>query len=460
MINIVKDKNIYVDKGSKEVLRICTEIYYRSKEIDYLKGMIEANLKMAEVYLNEQDYKSALEKIIAGKNLAQQENDFYSLSLFFIQEGTVYSESGYPKKSKEAIESSLNLLKEIPDNRAHLIKSLAYRIQATNSKINQTDSVLTYLYKGYSEIKKLNNDNPYKNQFLGFFAKEIGQEYYAKHDYSKSEAYLNDFKKAMDHEKDQSDFIYYYTIKGNIENKKGNYLKALEYFDKSITLIREYKIYNLMLKEIYSGKAESYSGLHNYKNQTLYAIKAQKITDSINKIDKKILDNTTDIKDKIDMTTVDNHKKNKYLVGALILITGTVFYIFYTLRKKNIKKELQNIEEPEHSDTIFSKNKKPETEVENLKELIKLAKSNDESFFTRFSEVFPDFNQQLLQINPQLIRSDLEYCALIKLKFDTKEIARYKKVSINSVVSKKYRIRKKLNISTDENIYTWMLNIV
>lgn len=62
MIMVVQDKGIYATKGSKEILRICTEIYYQSKEIDYGKGMIQADLKMSEVYLNEQNYKVALEK--------------------------------------------------------------------------------------------------------------------------------------------------------------------------------------------------------------------------------------------------------------------------------------------------------------------------------------------------------------------------------------------------------------
>jgi DNA-binding CsgD family transcriptional regulator len=94
-----------------------------------------------------------------------------------------------------------------------------------------------------------------------------------------------------------------------------------------------------------------------------------------------------------------------------------------------------------------------------LNNVIELAKNNDKSFHIKFSELFPEFNQKLLEVNPQLTHSDLEYCALIKLKFDTKEIAIYKNTSISSVESKKYRIRKKLCIRTDENMYTWMINI-
>ncbi|MFP3836197.1 helix-turn-helix transcriptional regulator, partial [Chryseobacterium sp. SIMBA_028] len=69
------------------------------------------------------------------------------------------------------------------------------------------------------------------------------------------------------------------------------------------------------------------------------------------------------------------------------------------------------------------------------------------------------FNQSLLNISTHLTPTDLEYCALIKLNFDTKQIATLKKISIGSVESRKYRIRKKLNINNSENIYTWMTKI-
>ncbi|MFP3637277.1 helix-turn-helix transcriptional regulator, partial [Bacillus sp. SIMBA_033] len=73
--------------------------------------------------------------------------------------------------------------------------------------------------------------------------------------------------------------------------------------------------------------------------------------------------------------------------------------------------------------------------------------------------MFPAFNRKLLEITPQLTPSDLEYCALMKLNFDTKQIAVLKKASIGSVETRKSRIRKKLNISNSENIYTWLMKI-
>ena len=88
--------------------------------------------------------------------------------------------------------------------------------------------------------------------------------------------------------------------------------------------------------------------------------------------------------------------------------------------------------------------------------IVALAKQDDKLFYLSFLKVFPNFSQQLLQINPTLKSHDLEFCALLKLNLDTKEIARIKNISVRAVESKKYRIRKKINISSNECLYNWI----
>ncbi|CAI8873737.1 tetratricopeptide repeat protein [Chryseobacterium sp. IT-36CA2] len=86
-------------------------------------------------------------------------------------------------------------------------------------------------------------------------------------------------------------------------------------------------------------------------------------------------------------------------------------------------------------------------------EIIELGKKNDPDFLDRFKEVYPDFIDQLLSINPGLESSELVFCAMLKLHFTSKEIASYTLVQHRSVQQKKYRIRKKLNIPSETDIY-------
>jgi len=471
---IIKDKNVYADKGSKEILRLCTEIYYQSKEINYNEGMLQAILKMSEVYMNERNYELSLKKISEGKILSEKENDNAISSALMLGEGMIYTEMGYTRKSRYALQKSLELASKLSSENLHVKKAVIYRTMARNIRQegsrDQCDSVLIYLNKGYAESKKMDHTFSYKNFYLASFAIDIAKEYYLKDKISESEGYLNDFQTYLKNERDKSEFIYYYLFKGNIENKRKNYNKALEYFDKSIQIVKDCKIYTNALKDIYSGKAESYQGLQDYKNEALYSTKAKDITDSISVSEKRILNIVAAQNDKESFQTESSDYNHWLLVLPCLLGVTAVTYIFFR-KKKNKNEQVNEIENVKNAESelpieVFNISfeeglavQKQQLEIQDLRELIDLVQSNNKSFHLRFHEHFPLFNQQLLAINPQLTHSDLEYCALIKLKFDTKEIAQYKNVSVSSVFSKKYRIRKKLDISTSANIYTWMFNI-
>src|SRR5690606_19280983 len=61
--------------------------------------------------------------------------------------------------------------------------------------------------------------------------------------------------------------------------------------------------------------------------------------------------------------------------------------------------------------------------------LLEMLKKNDPAFMAYFNEVFPDFFQKLVDINPKIIQTEIEFCALLKLKIHTKDIARYRNIT-------------------------------
>ncbi|WP_213279053.1 helix-turn-helix transcriptional regulator [Chryseobacterium indologenes] len=421
------------------------------------------------IYMNEQRYEEAMKIIPEGKILAEKYHDYYTLAWIYVEEGMIYTELSYTKRSRKSLNEALDQTGKVSNEEAHIIKATAYRTMARNLRkedgSGKKDSILIYLHNGYNESRKTSTTFPYRNFYLSSFAIELSQEYYSKNDLINTEKYLVQFAQDMKTEKDQSEFIRYYILTGNIENKRKNYTKALENFEKATQAAKQAKIYPLQVKDIYSGKAESYLGLEDYKNQALYSAKAQKITDSILSVEKKVLNNVIAPPDRKNISNTENSESNNnklliIIVISFISITSFVIYVVY--KRKNYNKTTEtftdNKESSIQNDILPAKSIK-DTNTEDLSELIQLAHNNDKSFHLKFSETFPAFNKQLLEINPQLSHSDLEYCALIKLKFNTKEISHYKNVTLNSVISKKYRIRKKLNISTEENMYSWMLNL-
>ncbi|UFH32422.1 hypothetical protein LNP04_01560 [Chryseobacterium sp. C-71] len=91
-------------------------------------------------------------------------------------------------------------------------------------------------------------------------------------------------------------------------------------------------------------------------------------------------------------------------------------------------------------------------------ELYDLALSKNSLFITYFKSQYPDFFEKILQNSPTIISSELEVCAMLKLNMGTKEIATATNSTIRAIENKKYRIRRKLNISSDTDINLHIIN--
>jgi tetratricopeptide (TPR) repeat protein/DNA-binding CsgD family transcriptional regulator len=86
------------------------------------------------------------------------------------------------------------------------------------------------------------------------------------------------------------------------------------------------------------------------------------------------------------------------------------------------------------------------------KELKMLIKQQDywKQFETRFNSLHPDFTANLQHRFNKLTKNDVEFCSLLKLNLSNKEIASLLQISHESAITKKYRIKKKMEISSDE----------
>lgn len=91
-------------------------------------------------------------------------------------------------------------------------------------------------------------------------------------------------------------------------------------------------------------------------------------------------------------------------------------------------------------------------------ELYELAMSKNSLFITYFKSEFPDFFDKILQVAPNLVSSELEICALLKLNLNTKEIASATNSTVRSIEGKKYRIRRKLNVPSETDINLFIIN--
>ncbi|NNT72841.1 LuxR family transcriptional regulator [Flavobacterium sp. IMCC34852] len=80
-------------------------------------------------------------------------------------------------------------------------------------------------------------------------------------------------------------------------------------------------------------------------------------------------------------------------------------------------------------------------------------------FKEAFDNVDNDFLKKIKALHPSLTPSDLKLCAYLRINLSSKEIAPILNISIRSMEIKRYRLRKKLNLSHDEGLADYILSI-
>ncbi len=78
-------------------------------------------------------------------------------------------------------------------------------------------------------------------------------------------------------------------------------------------------------------------------------------------------------------------------------------------------------------------------------------------FKTKFVEVHPEFGYNLAEMFPGLSENDIAFCSLLKLQLTNKEIASLLGISHQSVISKKYRIKKKMDLQDNDESFEQLM---
>ena len=71
---------------------------------------------------------------------------------------------------------------------------------------------------------------------------------------------------------------------------------------------------------------------------------------------------------------------------------------------------------------------------------------------TNIEQVNEEFRKNLKAAFPKLTENEIELCALMRVRMDSKEISALKNVAVSSLRTLRYRIRKKLGIDASIDI--------
>ncbi|MBX3239158.1 MAG: hypothetical protein KIT80_10275 [Chitinophagaceae bacterium] len=119
-----------------------------------------------------------------------------------------------------------------------------------------------------------------------------------------------------------------------------------------------------------------------------------------------------------------------------------------------IKDELQKL----------SKNISDEKSLDALKKLIKALEEEDkmdadwEHFTIHFDKAHNDFFIALKEKHNNLTPNELKLCAYLRMNLSTKEMAQLMNISVRGVEISRYRLRKKLQIPTETNLFSYLLH--
>ena len=82
-----------------------------------------------------------------------------------------------------------------------------------------------------------------------------------------------------------------------------------------------------------------------------------------------------------------------------------------------------------------------------------------EIFSNHFDEVHSDFTKNLKQKHPKLTGGEMKLCINLRMNLSTKEIAQLMNISVRGVEVSRYRLRKKLELTSDASLYDYLMGI-
>ncbi|MGM5471357.1 transcriptional regulator [Flavobacteriaceae bacterium LMO-SS05] len=100
--------------------------------------------------------------------------------------------------------------------------------------------------------------------------------------------------------------------------------------------------------------------------------------------------------------------------------------------------------------------------IEDLEQEIKNKVSFDsdtKDFFERVDKLSDAFYSQLSTNYPNLSKNEIRICTFIRLKMDSRSIANLQNITIASLNTSRYRVRKKLNLSEDTDLDSFIQNM-
>lgn len=447
-------KNVDFDRSHN----LANKTLVLSKEINYQKGIAGSLIFLAQNYSGLGQYRKSQEYLLRAEKVVEELKDTYLLFDIHRMKGRNYGEMSLHNKSLAQFKKSLELIPFIDKTleEKDYLKCITYEnLYIIYDEIGNEDSAYYYMNLNRFLVEKIDPN-------LGFMSKTTLHTFLAKH-FTKVEKYDSALHYFQSSEKIAKEFNFPYTsfnneTWGDYYMKRKNVSFALTKYLAAAKNNEELKNLNF-LPELYNKISLAYQELGDYENSTLYKNKTLEIG-------VKIYDEKFDAIN-MELNNLETEKVkgkglleiSQYSLSLLLLLVLTyVLYRFWNFKKKSNSK---NVESQKNKEEVLenldeTKSEFPKREFEKI---IQLAKENHPEFLAKFQDLYPNFTRKLLEIQPNLQNSELTFSAYLYLNFSTKDIANFTSTSPRTVQTRKYNLRKKLQIPTEDDLYIWIRKI-
>ncbi len=285
----------------EKIIELCGDMIRFGEKNNHYRALIESYFQRGVSYYNIGDTKNAFNDLMHHKELIDKEgtNEDFLNSYNFIFVLHLYNEDY--DKCKETLVSLINLCNRI-DNKTILSNAYSNYSHVLNLECAYEEA-LTYADKSYSLAMRYNPDNE-ELVIRGLINLVKTYIYLGKLEESKN--YLDKIKEMKILKGNKRILIFYYNLNANYFYKNNNKGKALEYFNESINLLKEYND-NVLLQESYEAVIQIYNENKDYKN---LAFTQKLYIDLMHKIKEEELDQLT-LSLEIQHQVKERHKRYK-----------------------------------------------------------------------------------------------------------------------------------------------------
>ncbi|WP_144282853.1 tetratricopeptide repeat protein [Chryseobacterium echinoideorum] len=409
------------------------------------KAMVLGNINIGIQNYNLAKPDISLKYLNKAKNIADEisaDNETYG-RIFQEFSQTYYTLGMYDVSLKYNSKAMYYGRKITESNKRNKFLSFVYNSRSGNLLMSDKDSALYYLHKSSAIFK----DPGTYSAIGGYYINDNMQADSARFYLKNAETLFSQQKKVNPY---KLSVLYYHFARlyANEENNK----KAIEYLEKSLAYASNGKNRQHLLN-VYNLLAEVYRKNGDIDREKKILEEYKKFNESYRDTQAKSVDITIQNLEK-EVSLKQNKRTNKMIIifSFILLLIGILLLFYYNKIIKSSAKRIDNA----HEDLADIERNDETSSSVTMDELYESAKSRDPNFYNKFQMFYPDFFRKLTAFNPDLQKNELHILAYIYLNFETKQIADILYLSPKTIQNKKYNIRKKMDIKTNEDMYIWL----